>query len=904
MDLRAKEGASATDLAAAMDALAEADKKVAVAAKGAADAQKRQTDTDRAAGAAAKDGAVAADATAASSDKASKSADGHAAALGGLGKAAGLMAVGLTVAGGAMVKSAGDFQSSTQHLVTDAGESQKNLQMVQTGILDLAKSTGTSADELVAGMYHIESAGFHGADAVKMLGIAAQGARVGGADLDTMTKTLTGSLNSYSTYGYTATGVTNGLIKTVSLGDMKLQDLASSLGNVAPVAAAAGVDISQVEAATATMTAQNMSAQQATQDLANTIRNLQKPSEGAVKEMAALGLNSNDVSQNLGKRGLTGTMELLTKAVAAHTKGGQVLIKTYQDSKTAAADANEMLKSLPAHLQAAAKGYLDGSVSAKAWRQDLQGLSPINEHLMAQFATVADKTHSFNDLLAKGGPAAQTYNAAMSELLGGATGLNTSLMLTGGRMQTFKDNADAIKSASGGASDKVEDWDKIQGTMNQKMDVAKASIGATAIQIGTALMPAAQSLLGTVQAIITPIANWVQGHQQLTGQLIEGAVAVGGFVAAVSVVTKVGDTFKTTFSVVGGVFKIFRSDMVTTATSATVNAGKTSLAWLGATAKMAGQGIASAASWAVGMVGRAVTVTASAVANAATTSASWLASNAAIAVDALATGGAWLAGTIARFLMVSGAAVAQAAVTAGAWIAANSAMLLASGGIVLLLTGIVVAVVELAKHWSQVWHDIKQWAWDAWHWLDQNVVQPIEAGFLWVWHNVLEPYLAFWKTMWDDMKKVAAEIWHWIDDNVIKPMSDALGSVTGALKGVGNIASKAGGFVSNLFSFDDGGYVPGSPGQAMLAVVHGGEYVLSRDMLAGRTAPAIGGLARTGGGRQMSLAPSGGGYGGVTYQVIVSGNQVLGDSGVNQLAKKVGDKIVGQLASAGVRVRS
>ena len=87
------------------------------------------------------------------------------------------------------------------------------------------------------------------------------------------------------------------------------------------------------------MTAQNMSAQQASQDLANTIRALQNPNKQAITQMEQMGLNSNDLAQNLGKRGLTGTLEMLTRAVAAHTRGGQVLISTFQASKIAAEGA-------------------------------------------------------------------------------------------------------------------------------------------------------------------------------------------------------------------------------------------------------------------------------------------------------------------------------------------------------------------------------------------------------------------------------------------------------------------------------------------------------------------------------------------------------------------------------------
>jgi TP901 family phage tail tape measure protein len=450
--------------------------------------------------------------------------------LGKYGKAATIGAVAFAALGAVSVKAAGDFQSSTQHLVTDAGEAQKNLGLVQKGILQIAVATGTTATDLSNAMYHIESSGYHGAAGLNILRVAAEGAKVGGADFDTVGKTLTGTMNSYGMAGDKAVEMMNQLIVTTGQGDMRMQDLASSLGNVAPLAAAAGVSFAQVGGAMATMTAQNMSAQQAAQDLANTIRALSNPNNVAIKEMQNLGLSSNDLSKNLGKRGLTGTLDILTQAVSAHTKGGQVLINTFNNSKQAAANADQMIQSMPADLQKLAKGYMDGSVSLGQWRKDLKSLPPIQASMMAQFATLANKTHSFNDLLKGGSPAAQTYNAAMAKLLGGATGLNTALMITGGRFEEFKRSTDKISEASEKGGKHVEDWDKIQGTFNQKLEELKASAGAAGIEIGTVLLPAAQAIVTAVVDVVGPMATWIGQHQTIVGLILAMA---GGAAAAV-----------------------------------------------------------------------------------------------------------------------------------------------------------------------------------------------------------------------------------------------------------------------------------------------------------------------------------------------------------------------------------
>lgn len=465
-------------------------------------------------------------------------AESRTAAYGKAGTAITVMAAGFGLAAGVMVKAAGDFNSSTQHLVTDAGESQSNLAMVQAGILSTAAATGTSASDLTDAMYHIESAGYHGAAGLTMLTTAAEGAKVGNADLATVAQTLSGTMNSYNMTGAQSVSVMNELIAIVGAGDMKMNDLAGSLGNVTPKAAAAGISLAQVGGAIATMTAQNMSADQATQDLSNTISALQKPSSIAVQQMQQLGLNSTDVSTNLGSRGLTGTLELLTTAIANHTQGGQVFVDSLNASENAAANANTMLQQLPASIQGLSKGLLDGSVSAAEYKKGISDLDAPQQHLATQFETLVKNSGSFSAQLKGNTPEAETFQAALSNLLGGTTGLNTALMLTGGRMTTFQENVATAQAAADKGGTSVDNWAQIQGTFNQKIDTAKASLGALGIAIGTTLLPAVTELANWVSDIIKPIAEWVNQHQALTAIILGSVLALSGLALMIAAVVK------------------------------------------------------------------------------------------------------------------------------------------------------------------------------------------------------------------------------------------------------------------------------------------------------------------------------------------------------------------------------
>lgn len=421
------------------------------------------------------------------------------------------------------VKAATNFQSASEHLVTDAGEAQSNMAMIEQGMLRISASTGTSANDIVNGMYHIESAGQHGAAALTILGVAAEGAKVGNADLDTVSKTLVGTLNSLHDPASGATSLMNELIATVSAGDVRMEDLASSLGNVVPIAAKAGLSFAQIGGAIATMTSQNMSAQQATQDLANLIRGLEAPSQVAINEMAQLGLNSNTVSQQLGQKGLTGTLTEFTDAITAKMgPAGTVLLNAFNQSQGAAQDMQTEIAHMSPTLATMAKSFEDGKMTVQDWRTSIKAL-PADQQALAQgFVSTFDQANKFNQLLTSGSPAAQTFNAALEKMTGGATGLTTALMLSGGSMGTFTDNTKTIQDAADKTGKSVDNWSAIQGTLKQQLDVGQKSVEALGIQYGLFLIPYVEKAIGVFSSMV----NWMTQHKDV-------ALALAGVVGGV-----------------------------------------------------------------------------------------------------------------------------------------------------------------------------------------------------------------------------------------------------------------------------------------------------------------------------------------------------------------------------------
>jgi hypothetical protein len=117
-----------------------------------------------------------------------------------------------------------------------------------------------------------------------------------------------------------------------------------------------------------------------------------------------------------------------------------------------------------------------------------------------------------------------------------------------------------------------------------------------------------------------------------------------------------------------------------------------------------------------------------------------------------------------------------------------------------------------------------------------------------VW-NALVSFYNFWAGLWTDVANVLTGIWNNYVEPVIQLIENAVSSISGAISTVANVAKGIGGFIGKVGSFlgfEEGGFVPGTRGAPQLIVAHGGEYVVSNDMLAGRSKVHTGVLAGIG----------------------------------------------------------
>lgn len=457
------------------------------------------------------------------------------------------LALGVAVAAGAIaaksIQAAAAFESSTTRLITSAGETHANIDMVRKGMLEMAGQVGDSAMDLSKAMYTIESGGQHGAAGLQVLRAAAEGAKAEGADLTTVSDALTSVLQDYHLKASDAALVTSQMVAAVGSGKTTFEQFAGSLHSVLPIAQSAGISFVDVSAAIASMTVHGMSADQATQNLADTIKHMIAPTGVQTKELAMLGMSSSDLADMVGKKGLTGTLQDLSQLILSHMgPSGRVLLNAFNQSKDAAKDAATMIKSMPAPLQKLATQFQQNKISVADWRTELKALPPQQANLLSQYATLQNQASGFNSVLKSGGPAAQTYQDALRRVTGDATGLNTALMLTGENTAYVNQTIKTISGATTEAGNHVKGWADVQSTFNQKMAEFKASLGATSIELGNVLLPAAKAVLTVIMASVT----WFTKHTataKILGSVIGGAAAVllvyKGAVMAVTAAQKI-----------------------------------------------------------------------------------------------------------------------------------------------------------------------------------------------------------------------------------------------------------------------------------------------------------------------------------------------------------------------------
>lgn len=149
------------------------------------------------------------------------------------------------------------FQTSMLEVATISDEVSNNLAKYKDQIVAMTTDSGIPvyADESAKALYEIVSAGHDGAKGMQVLEASAKAAVGGLTETAVAADAITSLLNAYGKGAKEATQVSDLLFTTVKLGKTKFGELGKYIAQVTPIASSYGVEMEQVLAAVATLTA-------------------------------------------------------------------------------------------------------------------------------------------------------------------------------------------------------------------------------------------------------------------------------------------------------------------------------------------------------------------------------------------------------------------------------------------------------------------------------------------------------------------------------------------------------------------------------------------------------------------------------------------------------------------------
>lgn len=226
----------------------------------------------------------------------------------------GKLTIGLTTpiiaAGTAITNMAMDFENAMAKVATLAGNA--DLSGLKSDIIDLSNATGQAASDLADAQYQAISAGIDAAKSADFVEVATKTAVGGFTSAETAVDGLTTVLNSYGLAAEDAEKIANQFLITQNLGKTTVDELAKSIGQVAPTSKAAGVSTVELMSSLAALTANGIQTSQATTGLKAALSNIIKPSSEAQKIAEKLGIDFSVAGLNAS--GLSGFLDDLAVA--------------------------------------------------------------------------------------------------------------------------------------------------------------------------------------------------------------------------------------------------------------------------------------------------------------------------------------------------------------------------------------------------------------------------------------------------------------------------------------------------------------------------------------------------------------------------------------------------------------
>ncbi|MCD2193523.1 phage tail tape measure protein [Actinomycetospora endophytica] len=656
-------------------------------------------------------------------------------------KASQMFAVGLGVAlvgvSATTIKSASDFQASMERISTQANVPQAAIKGLSDGVLQLAGQVGEDPGSLADAMYHVQSsfagAGLSAQKSMDILRVAAEGARIGGANLVDVTNAMDAAIVSGIPGVQDYNKAMGALNATVGAGDMSMQNLAEALGTGAlAVIKNYGVTMNDASAALAVFGDNNIRGAQAGTQLRMSVQALSTPTKAGVADLAKLGMTQKQLADDMRTGGLNKAMiDLNThmqKAGITGDKTGQFITEAF--GKKAGTGIAVLMGQFDRFQQKLGEVDKGANTFAQSWA-----------------GTQATFQGKLKDMEAGAQATGIKIGMALLPIAGKVLDVFTWAFSGVGRVLDWLGDHKWAVIGIGAAIGTALIPALIAATIaTWNFTVALLANPFTWIVIGVGLVVAAIAWLamnwGTVTKAVGAAWHWLYDNAV---KPVTDAIGTAWHAVYTNVIKPVGDFFASTFRAIGAAGSWLWHNALEPAFNGIV----TVLKWAGAiifTILVAPFVLAfnlikgpALIFWHNVIEPMAHGVAAAFI---------WLWNNGVLPVaNWIGDKWNWLYNNVLR--------------PVGQWIVDR-----------LHDTG-----AGFQWLWNNAVVPVANWIGDKWHWLHDNVMRPVGqwiidrlhdlgAVFEWLWNNAVLPVINW-----------ISDKWHWLHDSVMKPVGDAIGTV-------------------------------------------------------------------------------------------------------------------------------
>lgn len=433
-----------------------------------------------------------------------------------------VMPVSAAVAGigTAAAVSAVNFEDAMAKVSTIADTTEVPLDELRSQILALSSQTGIFANEIADNVYNAISAGQKTGDAVNFVTNSTKLAKAGFADAGAALDVLTTILNAYGMEASEVTNVSDMLIQTQNLGKTTVAELSSSMGKVIPTANAYHVQLDQLCAGYAKMTANGVATAESTTYM-------------------------NSMLNELGKRGTTVSdilKEKTGKSFAGLMENGASLADVLSILKESADEQNLSFGDLWSSAEAGKAGLILLGDSA----EDFNGT-------LAQMRESTGATESAFEKL-------QTNSSKINKAVNAVK--NTFIILGGVILDTFSPAIDAVTSGI----QKLCEWVSSLPTGIQTVIVVIGTLIAAAgpllVVLGT-LMTSIGSLAPMFSTAVTAVSSFSAGLALPLAPIAAIVAAVTALILIVADLYKNNEDFRNNIQIIWNSIKEILSTVLT-----------------------------------------------------------------------------------------------------------------------------------------------------------------------------------------------------------------------------------------------------------------------------------------------------------------------------------------------------